>query len=117
MQRERVLIQHWQKHLKELCSLGKVAIWGAGAKGVTFANLLDPHSKLIDCIVDLNPNKQGRFVPGTGHPIVSYRDLPKRNVATAILMNPNYREENQEYLKKAGIKISLIGQERNEIND
>ena len=101
-----------------MCSLGKVAIWGAGAKGVTFANLLDPHSKLIDCIVDLNPNKQGGFVPGTGHPIVSYQDLPKRNVATAILMNPNYREENQTLLRNAGIKLNLIDQKgKDEINE
>jgi SAM-dependent methyltransferase len=110
-ERERVLIQRWQKRLKELRSLGRVAIWGAGAKGVTFANLLDPHCEWIDCVVDLNPNKQGRFVPGTGHPIVSYQDLPKRNVATAILMNPNYREENQFLLHKARIKLNLVNHE------
>ena len=110
-ERDRVLIQRWQKRLKELHSLGRVAIWGAGAKGVTFANLLDPHCKWIDCVVDLNPNKQGRFVPGTGHPIVSYQDLPKRGVATAILMNPNYREENQVLLQNAGIKLNLINLE------
>ena len=108
-ERERVLIQHWQKHLKELCSLGKVAIWGAGAKGVTFVNLIDPRCELIDCVIDLNPNKQGNFVPGTAHPIISYKDLPKRNVVTAILMNLNYREENQLLLQKAGIKLNLIG--------
>lgn len=116
-ERERVLIQHWQKRIKELHSIGEVAIWGAGAKGVTFANLLDPHCELIDCVVDLNPNKQGGFVPGTGHPIISYQDLPKRNVATAILMNPNYREENQVLLQKAGIKVNLMDQDKNEIND
>lgn len=110
-EKERLLIQHWQKRLKELRSLGRVAIWGAGAKGVTCANLLDPYCELIDCVVDLNPNKQGRFVPGTGHPIVCYQDLPKRNVATAILMNPNYREENQSLLQNAGIKLDLVNQE------
>lgn len=106
--KERLLIQHWQERLKELRSLGRVAVWGAGAKGVTFVNLLDPHCELIDCVEDLNPSKQGGFIPGTGHPIVSYQDLPKRNVRTAILMNPNYREENQELLHKAGIKLNLI---------
>lgn len=103
-----LLIQHWQECLKELRSLGGVAIWGAGAKGVTFVNLLDPHCEWIDCVVDLNPGKQGKFVPGTGHPIVSYQDLPKRNVVAAILMNPNYREENRSLLQKAGIKLNLV---------
>ncbi|MCL0035062.1 class I SAM-dependent methyltransferase [Thermodesulfovibrionales bacterium] len=100
--------RYWETKLNELRVKGKVTIWGAGAKGVTFANLLDPHCELIDCIVDLNPNKQGRFVPGTGHLIVFYQDLPKRNVATAILMNPNYRKENKSLLRKAGIKLNLI---------
>jgi len=110
--KEGLLIQHWQERLKELQSSGGLAIWGAGAKGVTFANMLDPHCEWIDCVVDLNPNKQGRFVPGTGHPIVSYYDLPKRNVTTAILMNPNYCEENQLLLKKAGVELNLIEQEK-----
>jgi len=96
---------------------GPIAVWGAGAKGVTFVNLIDPKKELIDCVVDLNPNKQGRHIPGTGHPIVSYQNLPKRKVTTAILMNPNYREENQTLLRKAGIKLKLINQEKNEIND
>jgi len=115
--REGLLIQHWQKRLKEFFSLGRIAIWGAGGKGVTFANLVDPHCKWIDCVVDLNPGKQGGYVPGTGHPIVSYQDLPKRNVATAILMNSNYREENQVLLQKAGIKLNLVDQDKNEIDD
>lgn len=107
-EKESSLIQNWKKRLGELHSAGEVAIWGAGAKGVTFVNLIDPRCRLINCVVDLNPNKQGGFVPGTGHPIVSYFDLPKRKVATAILMNPNYREENRKLLLKAGIKLNFV---------
>jgi hypothetical protein len=58
--------------------------------------------------VDLNPNKQGRFIPGTGHPIVQPTDLPARQVKNAILMNPNYRLENLQLLDKAGIELNLI---------
>lgn len=106
-----LIMKHWQERLRELYSLGKIAVWGAGAKGVTFVNLLDPHCKWIDCVVDLNPEKQGGFVPGTGHPIVSYMDLPRRNVKTAILMNPNYREENQLLMEKSGVKVNLVDKE------
>ncbi len=89
--------------------IGKVAVWGAGAKGVTFTNLIDPECRLISCLVDLNPNKQGHFLPGTGHPIVNYFDLPKLGVTKAILMNPNYYKENLELLKRAKINsVELI---------
>ena len=94
--------------LRALRQNGKVALWGAGAKGATFANLVDPDCILIDCIVDLNPNKQGRFIPGTGHPIIAPPDLPSRGVCCAVLMNPNYRQENLQLLAEVGIELNLI---------
>lgn len=105
---EASLRQKWLARLRELAGRGKVALWGAGAKGATFANLIDPDCGLIDCVADLNPNKQGRYIPGTGHPIVAPVDLPRRGVRSAVLMNPNYREENLQLLATAGIELDLI---------
>lgn len=85
-----------------------VALWGAGAKGVTFANLIDQSRELIDCVVDLNPAKQGHYLPGTSHPIVSYEALESRGVSTAILMNPNYRRENLARLQAVKSDVRLI---------
>jgi len=98
----------WQIKLKKLAGKGKIAIWGAGAKGVTFANLIDPACEWIDCVVDLNPQKQGCYLPGTGHPIVNYQDLGKRGVTTTILMNPNYHAEIKLLLQKSKFKINLF---------
>ena len=105
-------LQEWSDVLDRMASRGRVALWGAGAKGVTFANLLDRQRRRIDCVVDLNPKKQGGFVPGTGHPIVDFRSLPSRNVTSAILMNPNYLGENEMLLSETGISLELIGTER-----
>ncbi|MDT3699659.1 MAG: methyltransferase domain-containing protein [Thermincola sp.] len=98
----------WETKLKQLACMGKIAIWGAGAKGVTFANLIDPSCKWFDCVVDLNPEKQGHYLPGTGHPIVNIPELKKRGIEFAVLMNPNYREEVLALLNKARLKIQLI---------
>ncbi|HYA29898.1 MAG TPA: class I SAM-dependent methyltransferase [Acidobacteriota bacterium] len=105
---EENLKSSWLHRIRALRAKGKIAIWGAGAKGAAFANLIDPGRELIDCIVDLNPSKQGHYLPGTGHPIVGHRDLKTRNIAYAILMNPNYREENLALLQEAAIDTSLI---------
>ncbi len=105
---EARLTQHWQTNLRNTAREGRVAVWGAGAKGVTFANLVDPHQQYITCVVDLNPAKQGCFLPGSGHPIVSYLDLPMYQVKNAILMNPNYREENLTILREASLEVRLI---------
>ncbi len=71
----------------------RTAIWGAGAKGVTLANLLDAEARLFDCIIDINPNKQGCFIAGSGHQILSPRAAAARGVEAALLTNPNYRAE------------------------
>ena len=69
---------------------------------------MDPKRELITCVVDLNPQKQGKYLPGTGHPIVDYLVLPDLGVTTAILMNPNYREENQALLRQASLSVKLV---------
>lgn len=106
--RERALVNEWRVRVEQLRSRGNVALWGAGAKGATLANLIDAGRERIDCVVDLNPKKQGYFIPGTGHPIVDYRTLPARGVTSAILMNENYREENAGLLSAAGISLDLV---------
>ncbi len=105
---ETKLMSLWKEQLIKIHAHGNIAVWGAGAKGVTFANLVDPKRELITCVVDLNPQKQGNYLPGTGHPIVDYRQLGDLGVTTAILMNPNYREENLELLREAQINIRLL---------
>lgn len=105
---ENELKMCWRNKIQKLASGGKVALWGAGAKGVTFANLIDPERKWIDCLIDMNHNKIGCYVPGTGHPIVSYQEFASRGGKIAILMNPNYRDECLELLRKEHLDINLV---------
>jgi SAM-dependent methyltransferase len=106
--RERQLREELEVRVRELASQERVALWGAGAKGVTLANLIDPRRELLTCVVDLNPQKQGHFIPGTGHAIVGYQELEKYGVSTALLMNPNYRQENMALLREANLNVRLI---------
>lgn len=105
---EADLRRDWEQKIQSLAANEKVALWGAGAKGVTFANLIDSQRHWVDCIADLNPLKQGHYVPGTGHPIVSYQELDARGVKSAILMNPNYWQENLALLQAAHADVRLI---------
>jgi SAM-dependent methyltransferase len=102
------LATEWQNKLQTLGKDGQVALWGAGAKGVTLANLVDPQQDLIDSIIDLNPNKQGKYIPGTGHPIINYQQIKERGLNHAILMNPNYYDENIVLLERANLSLNLV---------
>ena len=48
-----------------------VAAYGAAAKGNTLMNFAELGSDLIQYVVDKNPAKQGKFMPGSRIPIVS----------------------------------------------
>lgn len=102
------LVGRWRALVRRLAAAGRVALWGAGAKGVTFANLVDPQRRLIDCVVDIYPGKQGMYVPGTGHRIVAHAELARRGVRTVLLMNPNYHGEVAATLASAGLEAELI---------
>jgi len=47
----------------------RVAAYGAAAKGVVLANVCKLDAELVDFVVDRNPHKQGKFLPGVGIPV------------------------------------------------
>ena len=106
---EPQLVEAWKVRAARLRERGKVAVWGAGAKGVTFLNVADPSATLVDCAIDVDPRKQHRFVGGTGHPVVGVMELVERGIASAVLMNPNYKEENRRLLLEANADLELVG--------
>jgi SAM-dependent methyltransferase len=86
----------------------RVGVWGAGAKGVTFANLIDPDATGVHCFIEVNPAKQGKFIPGTGHRIIGPQQIEYERLGTILVLNPNYFDEMQEYLDAAGSPAVLI---------
>lgn len=106
---EPLALARWREQALTARKDGKIAIWGAGAKGATFANLVDPKREIVDCLIDVNPGKQGAFLAGTGHPILSPENAAARGVRSAVLMNPNYRSEIEARLKRNRTPLRLIG--------
>jgi SAM-dependent methyltransferase len=95
----------WAKRLTATNGDG-VALWGGGAKGTTFLNLVRG-AELVRAVVDLNPRKQGTFVAGTGHPIVSPESLVGRAPGHVIVMNPVYRDEIAARLAELDLEPEL----------
>lgn len=87
---------------------GGCALWGAAAKGVTFANVIDPDLTYLKCVVDINPAKAGRYVPGTGHPIVGLDLLGSQySLAGLLSVNSNYLEEQRAMLSSRSLPIPV----------
>lgn len=86
----------------------RVGVWGAGAKGVTFANLIDPAATAVHCFIEVNPAKRGKYVPGTGHRIIGPDEIEAEGLGTILVLNPNYFEEMHDYLRVNGSSAVLI---------
>ena len=71
------------------------AIWGASSKGVIYSLFLQRAGVAVDCVVDINPAKQGRYLPLSGARVSSPEEatqaLPEG--AHVFVMNSNYLEE------------------------
>lgn len=85
----------------------RVLLWGAGSKGVNFLNVIDP-GPAVAGIVDLNPNKQGTFVPGTGHPVIPPERIPEASVNRVVLANALYLDEVKALLDKLGVRVEVV---------
>ena len=105
---EKKTIARWHATVSEKCRTGKLGVWGAGAKGVTFVNLIDPDCEKIELVIDLNPEKHQKFIPGSGHPVCGPETAFKAGVRNIIVMNPNYIEEIRATLGDYAEKINLI---------
>lgn len=98
-------MEEWQNFVN---SRNGIAIWGAGAKGSTFLNLIDPGKKNINAVIDINPAKQGKFIALTGHPIYSPANLARLDCKHIIVMNENYIEEIKQQVHSMGINANII---------
>ena len=107
--RFRRALSLWQEWLDQAWREGRrLALWGAGAKSITFLNVLDRSGSIIERVVDINPLKAGAFTAGTGHPIVSPAALKQQPPDTILVMNPEYEGEIRQMLDGLGLDADLI---------
>jgi 2-polyprenyl-3-methyl-5-hydroxy-6-metoxy-1,4-benzoquinol methylase len=93
--------------LEQVECRGQLAVvWGAGSKGVSFLNALKELQ--IEFVVDINPRKQGMYIPGTGQQIVRPEFLRDYQPDVIVVMNPIYRREIRQLTKKLGLTAKLI---------
>jgi hypothetical protein len=102
-------VASWRDRLDQLKNKGGRAVaWGAGAKATTFLNIVDPAGSVISHVVDINPRKAGRFVPGTGQRIIEPNELRELRPDLVILTNQLYREEITLNIAGLGLNPELL---------
>ncbi len=101
-------VDTWAARLEAERSRGRrVALWGTGSKGVTFLNMV-PGAEDVELVVDVNPRKHGKHVPGTGQRVVGPQDLTAAPPDTVLVMNPLYEREVRQQLAELGVEAEVL---------
>jgi SAM-dependent methyltransferase len=102
-------VADWSRRLEALSAEQKrVAVWGAGSKGITFLNLFREHPAL-SAAVDVNPHKAGKYASGSGHPILSPESLAGAGAPELfVVMNPIYLDEIRGQLETLGLSAECL---------
>jgi hypothetical protein len=95
--------------LSELKKSGKsISGYGAPAKGNTLLNYCGIGANFIDYTVDLNPHKQGRFLPGTHIPIYHPDKIRETRPDYLLILPWNLKNEiisQMEFISEWGGKF------------
>jgi len=90
---------------------GKSAIWGGASKGVIFGLLKSRRGHVVDAVIDINPAKQGKYLPATGFlvqsPAKAMQSLPSGS--NIYVMNSNYLQEIKAMSQGAYNYIAVDG--------
>ena len=98
-------IKEWEKFVS---TNPDIIIWGAGAKGSTFLNLVDPAEEYIKAAIDINPEKQNKFIALSGHPIYAPEKLSDLTCNHIIVMNENYLTEIRQQIAGMCLNLNLV---------
>jgi SAM-dependent methyltransferase len=101
----------WRTQLEGWRADGQtVAMWGAGGRGTSFLNAVcsAQNTGLVTCAVDINPERQGRHIPGTGHAVIAPAALGAVAPDVVIVSNPTYHAEIRSSLAALGIAADVV---------
>ena len=85
--------------------------YGAPAKGNTLLNYCGVSTDFIDYTVDLNPHKQGHYLPGSHIPVYSPDKIKETKPDYLLILPWNLKEEIMEqmsYVRDWGCKFLLL---------
>ena len=69
---------------------------------------MDSKCDLISCVIDINPKKQGKYLAGSGHPIISPEEIQEACIDYAIVLNPEYFEEIKKLTRELKQDIIVV---------
>lgn len=106
--RVKTELNRWRQRIDEMNAAGKrPVIWGSGSKCVAFMTTLGLKDE-IGAVVDINPYRQGKFIPGVGKQVVAPESLRSYEPESIIVMNPVYKGEITEMVRGMALDPEVL---------
>ncbi|MFY9731327.1 MAG: class I SAM-dependent methyltransferase [Candidatus Acidiferrales bacterium] len=100
-------VRRWKRKIETIRETGqRGVIWGSSSKCVAFLNTIGIRDE-IEFVVDINPHRQGKYLPGSGKLIVAPDFLKEYRPDVVIAMNPIYLDEIRSDLNSLGLHPEL----------
>jgi SAM-dependent methyltransferase len=100
-ERAHALTAGWREALARRA--GRTLVWGAGSKGITFANMVGTSEGSLHGFIDINPRKSGLYIPGLGLPVLSPDQLVRVDPDLILLANGRYAVEIEDSVAELGL--------------
>jgi len=100
--------KRWTEFVRTRRAQGRrVVVWGGVSKGVAFITSIGLDDDIVQ-VVDINPFKQGKFIPGAGSEVIAPETLVDEPPDTVIAMNRIYLPEIRATLTSLGLEPELV---------
>jgi SAM-dependent methyltransferase len=98
----------WNRRFDEFARDGKrVVVWGSGGKGISFLNTVST-CDTVEFVVDINPDRQGKYIPGSAQRIVDPSFLTEYRPDAIILTNVLYEKEIKRQVNDLGLTSEFL---------
>ena len=100
---------YWQNTLDRLRTQGKrLGMWGAGARAQSFCNRFGLSDETLPTVADINPYRQGRFMPKTLQRVVSPETLKAASPDVVLITNSGYAPEILRQIEALGMRCETM---------
>jgi SAM-dependent methyltransferase len=96
-------IDRWSRRVDQMRAHQETMIvWGAGMRGINFLSRFGDET-VFPRIVDINPHRQGSYLPGSGYFVDAPEVLGEYPPDRVLLSNPTYEKEIRRHLAEMGV--------------
>lgn len=102
------VVASWERRLESLKDRqARVVAWGAGQRAINFLNRFNLEDE-VAFVVDINPQRQGMFLPRTGFKVEPPDRLVEYRPDIVLITNPTYAAEIRAQTRALGLDPEFL---------